>query len=137
MAKIQITSFDPRDLVKTTVETDDVNLFKKLLEEDKPFESNVWIPKTSFTLKQFAEHFDPRYKNVKAAYVVAHRRNDNGKIFHKIKVVLGETKTVEWEFSYRKRVTYEENDEIDVSTLLFCIEECDGKYHKYAFGDLL
>jgi len=137
MAKINSRP-EAKDMVQAEVNADMLSQFMKAYEASKPYETNVWTLTTVFTLKQFTEKINPEYSKVSGAYIIAKRRNDNGKVFYKMAVCMGEDHLVEWELSYeRSRVNFEEGDEIDPNTLLFCLEICGEKTHLFATGELL
>lgn len=141
MAKISVNT-DPRDLIQQNVTEEQIKLFSEGFDKGKPFEKQVWAPVAVLTLEQYAQYKDPRYKQVKFACIVTKRRNDNGKLFHKIEVGLatesGSIKVEEWELSYEKaKISYEEGDELDLKTLIFGKEVYDGKSHWFAAADIL
>lgn len=137
MAKINARP-EVKDMIQAQVTEQMTAQFKKAYEASKPYETNVWTLSTVFTLQQFVEKINPEYSKVTGAYIIAKKRNDNGKIFHKMAVAFGEEHLVEWELSYeRSRTNFEEGDEIDTNTLLFCLETCGEKTHLFATGELL
>ena len=137
MAKINPRP-EVKDMIQAEVTAAMTAEFKKAYEASKPYETNVWTLSTVFTLKQFTDKINPDYSKVTGAYIIAKKRNDNGKIFYKMAVTFGDEHIVEWELSYEKsRTNFEEGDEIDPTTLLFCLEICGEKTHLFATGELL
>jgi len=137
MAKINARP-EAKDMIQAQITEQMTAQFKKAYDASKPYETNVWTVASVFTLKQFTESINPDYSQVTAAYIIAKRRNDNGKIFHKMAVAFGDEHLVEWELSYeRSRTSFEEGDEVDINTLLFCLETCGEKTHLFATGELL
>ena len=145
MAKINVK---PADMVQVTISEKMTASFLEAYKANKPYEKQVWNVVSVYTLAQFCENIDPSYKGVTSAYVIAKKRNDNNKIFHKIVVEFDGKRDVEWELPYSMKVDLEEGDEIDIKTLLFCMETHDTgevdkerkpiiKKHLFATGELL
>ena len=137
MAKISYERPEAKTMVKGKVSKADFSEFLKVYETSKPFVSNVWALHKVVTLEQFAEGVDPKYKKATSAYIIAKRRNDNGKIFCKMAIAFGENRIAEWELTYAKKTSYGEGDMIDLKTVLFCIEVCGEKKHLFAEGEIL
>lgn len=140
MGKISISAkVAPKDMILEQVSSEISEEFKKVYEENKPYKKYTWALTRVLTLEQFKETVDPKYKDISCAYVIAKQRKDNGKIFHKIEVMFNNSDSDEWELSYDRSRSgcFEEGDELDVNTLMFCIEVHDDTKHLFATGDLL
>lgn len=136
MAKLE--NIEAKDLTQKNVSAEMLKKFKKAYDLSKPFSKDVWTTTVVLTLKQFTDKVDSAYKDVTGAYIIAKKRNDNGKIFYKMAIVIKGNQIKEWELTYEKsKNLYEEGDELDPKTLLFCIEEHEEKTHLYATGELV
>ena len=89
------------------------------------------------TLSEYAELIDPTYRHVDLeapTKIIAKERKDGG-IFLKMEIPLKDGSSIEYDLSYESE--FEEDDEIDTNTLMFCIECFIDKKHGYATGTVL
>ena len=89
------------------------------------------------TLSEYAELIDPTYKHVDLetpTKIIAKERKDGG-IFLKMEIPLKDGSSIEYDLSYESK--FEEDDELDTSTLMFCIESFIDKKHGFATGELI
>lgn len=85
------------------------------------------------TLQEYAEFFDPVFFHVNGNPTIIAKERKDGGIFLKMAIPLEDGSIIEYDLSYRS--DFEEDDEIDVNTLKFCIEKFLDKEHGYATGD--
>lgn len=136
MASINFERPEAKSMVKGKVSKADMSEFLKVYETSRPFTSNVWALHKVLTIAQFAEGVDPEYKKATCAYIIAKKRNDNGKPFLKMAIAFGENRIAEWELTYARKTVYSEGDEIDLASILMCIEVCGDKKHLFAEGEI-
>lgn len=87
------------------------------------------------TLAEYAEYFDPTFSHVSGNPTIIAKERKDGGIFLKMAIPLEGGSTIEYDLSYES--DFEEDDEIEVSTLKFCIEKFLDKSHGYATGDVI
>ena len=88
----------------------------------------------TMTLSEYAELIDPAFKHVTGNPVVISKERKDGGIFLKMSIPLdgGEA---EFDLSYEN--DFEEDDEIDLKTVKFCVEKAMGKSHGYITGEVI
>ena len=89
----------------------------------------------TMTLSEYGELIDTTMKHVSDNPTIIAKERKDGNIFLKMWIPLEGGSGVEYELSYEN--DFEEGDEIDPATLLFCLETCGEKTHLFATGELL
>ena len=91
----------------------------------------------TMTLEEYAELINPIYKHVdkKTPAIIIAKTKKNNDVFLKMEIPFKGGTTVEYELSYEN--DFEEGDEIDTTSLQFCIETLLENEHLYVTGELL
>ena len=88
----------------------------------------------TMTISEYAELIDPAFGHVTSNPTVIAKERKDGGIFLKMSIPLdgGEA---EFDLSYEN--DFEEDDEIKLDTLTFCVEKAMGKSHGYVTGEII
>lgn len=89
----------------------------------------------TMTLAEYAEYIAPAFSHVSGNPVIIAKERKDGNIFLKMSIPLEGGSSVEYELSYEN--DFEEGDEIDKSSLTFCIEKFLDREHGYATGTVI
>jgi len=88
----------------------------------------------TLTLSEYAELIDPALAHVTGNPTVIAKERKDGGIFLKMSIPL-EDGEGEFDLSYEN--DFEEDDEIDLKTVKFCVEKAMGKSHGYITGECI
>lgn len=88
----------------------------------------------TLTLSEYAELIDPALSHVTGNPTVIAKERKDGGIFLKMSIPLDNG---EGEFDLSYENDFEEDDEIDLKTVKFCVEKAMGKSHGYITGDVI
>ena len=104
------------------------------------YKKNIWTidDDETFTLEEAAEYLDPALKFAEKAYIIV-KEKKNGDLFLKMEIALKGGNALEYELSYDKDsiAGFEEDDQIDLSTVKFCVEKSLDKEHFFATGEII
>ena len=90
---------------------------------------------TTMTLSEYAELIDPTMAHVSGNPKIIAKERKDGNIFLKMEIPLEGGSTVEYDLSYEN--DFEESDEIEKDSLMFCIEKFLNQKHGYATGTVI
>lgn len=88
----------------------------------------------TLTLNEYAELIDPAFAHVTGNPTVIAKERKDGGIFFKMSIPLDNG---EGEFDLSYENDFEEDDEIDLKTVKFCVEKAMGKSHGYITGEVI
>lgn len=99
-------------------------------------------PQLTMTLQEYCEIIDPTFKTIVGNPIIICKENKKGGIFYKMLVSLQDGEA-ELDLTYQLKdddydgPLYNEGDEIDPKTLMFCVEKFLDKEHGYVTGEII
>lgn len=101
----------------------------------------VWTPdeSTRMTIEEYAKYIDPLVKDIDGNPTIIAKERKDGGIFLKMAIPLKGGAILEYDLPRNREDDneFEEDDEIDLSSLTFCREIFANEKHWYATGEVL